>query len=587
MEENILNGIQNENDFKKILTKWKDEIIEAKEVVFDWTEEGLDGLQEVHGQADFIDKIYEYYGFKIGPEIYSKIMDGLDNVFLIWKVYKHLRNIYNTVTDSGDYVIDRALKEPPSDFEEAFQDLSDFIQMGSGFGLPGFLVDKGLELGSYLIDAIWEFLPSSKKKIREVFGYDNDVIDIVYEVGKKRNTRATRDQDITREDYDRYNEKISEWKPAFKNVHNGKTEEVLQNILAEKNKTESIIQGTKEVIQVLNDRFNEIAFEHNSVPFSNNSEPTSNGTKIIEYPLSIGDFIQGGYEYINHKSTQGTSNSESRLTEEEYLGIEQYLMKEIKEKNETVDQSEAWLRKVKEYLALYEYLKKAEEEKKSQYRQGAPYKDIPKALQAWKGNDKQIAASSKGDLNSAKSIIDLINEKGDGLSYPQIFEVISPEDLPRSSTRRFMKDMARMEGNKKTYEIYSSQAIGTTNAGNLFLAGEEGPELVVGAGGSRVFTAGETKNIISRAYENSFSIDPRYGELLMQKQKEKQQEREKASTSVSKTIKLDIGGYGAIKVDRGISEGDLLELVRENLSPILVDVLSREVFEEGDGSYDY
>jgi TP901 family phage tail tape measure protein len=64
-------------------------------------------------------------------------------------------------------------------------------------------------------------------------------------------------------------------------------------------------------------------------------------------------------------------------------------------------------------------------------------------------------------------------------------------------------------GKYDPYEVYVDSlpgfAIGTTNAPSMFIAGENGPELIVGAGGSTVYTAEETKSILG-AGGNSYSI---------------------------------------------------------------------------------
>lgn len=55
-----------------------------------------------------------------------------------------------------------------------------------------------------------------------------------------------------------------------------------------------------------------------------------------------------------------------------------------------------------------------------------------------------------------------------------------------------------------------ANATGTTDAENVFLAGEYGPELVVGARGSTVFPAGETQRIIEAISENELRYMPLY-----------------------------------------------------------------------------
>lgn len=61
-----------------------------------------------------------------------------------------------------------------------------------------------------------------------------------------------------------------------------------------------------------------------------------------------------------------------------------------------------------------------------------------------------------------------------------------------------------------------ANATGTTDAENIFLAGERGPELVVGARGSTVFPTGETQRIIDAVSEYEKDA-PYYSEIGLSK----------------------------------------------------------------------
>lgn len=593
---NSLSG-QYENDFKETLKRWKEEIKEAAAIVFDWAESGFDGIQEIHSSADLIDGISKLYGIDIDIETYSKVMNGLKSASIVWNSYKHMRNIVGTVTDSGDYVMDRALSNPPSEFEEAFDNLSDFIQ----FGVEGpavFALDKGLEMASYLIDIIWEYLPSSKKKIRKVFGYDNDVVDIVYDVGKKRNIRATRDQDITREDYDGYNKKIREWKPAIKNVRSGRTEDVLQDIIFEKNNTEALIQEAKKDIETYQAFFDEISRELNSRPKSKYIEILGNAEISGDsFEPNAADSLWYIYKIFSGQTETEMHDDMTELEEKGYLTRQSDLMENIDKKQKLVDQSEAWLKKVNEYLAFYEYLKKADEEKKSQYRQGAPYKTLPKSLQSWRGAYKPTPMASKEEAYNTKSIVDSINAEKDRLSASELRRVLDTKNLPSYWLEDALKRF-KLTGSESS--TINNWAIGTTNAGDLFLAGEDGPELVAGAGGSRVFTAGATKDIIGRAYRDAFDLeqvgftDSSAFHLPQQEffldpgtaiGKDSRGPQVENNANSNKTYTISIEGKGKVQIDGAVLREQMLDTLIENIKPVLIDMLEEEMFVEGNGSY--
>ncbi len=127
-------------------------------------------------------------------------------------------------------------------------------------------------------------------------------------------------------------------------------------------------------------------------------------------------------------------------------------------------------------------------------------------------------------------------------------------------------------------------ARGTSNAEDVFIAGEEGPELVVGHAGATVYTAEETRQIFNQNYkiadttvsssnpDSSFSNAESYsysnGERVV-------------------TIKLE--GVGSIRVSGSgsVSKDEIVDVMTEKIKPVLVGILNNEIYEEGDDTYEY
>lgn len=174
-----------------------------------------------------------------------------------------------------------------------------------------------------------------------------------------------------------------------------------------------------------------------------------------------------------------------------------------------------------------------------------------------------------------------------------------------------------------------ANASGTTNAGDIFIAGEEGPELIVGKAGSTVFPADETERIISAVSENdnrangydfmgaggnvATAITPysNGGAVFPADETERfisaipldsdnlttdyalaapeDRAGNEGSREQTKRITLEIAGSSPIEVsgNGGISKEDVVEILVANLRPALLNIVSEEIFEEGDGSYEY
>lgn len=121
------------------------------------------------------------------------------------------------------------------------------------------------------------------------------------------------------------------------------------------------------------------------------------------------------------------------------------------------------------------------------------------------------------------------------------------------------------------YEKIQHNANGTDNAANAFIAGEKGPELVVGAGGSKVFTADETQSIFRNA---AAALGAAQSSAL-------------PYASQERKIVIDFGGKGSIKVDGSANVDDIVAVMYEYAKPILVSLLEEEMVEEGEESHEF
>jgi len=60
--------------------------------------------------------------------------------------------------------------------------------------------------------------------------------------------------------------------------------------------------------------------------------------------------------------------------------------------------------------------------------------------------------------------------------------------------------------------------------------------------------------------------------------------------SVSRDVRrvvLEINGSGSIGVPNGCDEDEVYSMIYENVKPVLMGILKKELFEEGDMSYEF
>lgn len=178
-----------------------------------------------------------------------------------------------------------------------------------------------------------------------------------------------------------------------------------------------------------------------------------------------------------------------------------------------------------------------------------------KMIESYKGKAGDAAEQVAEAVNSALAIALLKDDAGDVTYGPQ------PHVVP---------------------SIIPAHANGTMNAEDVFIAGEQGPELIIGKQGSAVFPNEETERIVQAVNNKNFYVSPpEYS------QQSRETSREYFTGRSEKKITLEITGAGSLNVSSGTSKEAVLDFVMKNIEPKLLEILETETMEEGEGAYDY
>ncbi len=129
-------------------------------------------------------------------------------------------------------------------------------------------------------------------------------------------------------------------------------------------------------------------------------------------------------------------------------------------------------------------------------------------------------------------------------------------------------------------------ADGTVDSADVFIAGEEGPELIVGARGSTVFPADHTERILSAIRDTDFREKPLRADVpqsIMNMSESKNYNFNEIKSE--KKISIEINGNGNIGMAGNVDKESVLNILCENIKPILRNILETEDYEEGEGYY--
>ena len=132
----------------------------------------------------------------------------------------------------------------------------------------------------------------------------------------------------------------------------------------------------------------------------------------------------------------------------------------------------------------------------------------------------------------------------------------------------------------------SGHANGTLSAPeDVYIAGEEGPELIVGARGSEVFPTQETEKILSAVGGDETPISTE-GSAASSSAGRSAPSEEGGGDRSEKRIILEINGSGSIDAT-GADEDTIIDVLTRHVKPVLMNIIKGEIFEEGDLAYDF
>lgn len=132
----------------------------------------------------------------------------------------------------------------------------------------------------------------------------------------------------------------------------------------------------------------------------------------------------------------------------------------------------------------------------------------------------------------------------------------------------------------------SGHANGTVSAPeDVYIAGEEGPELIIGARGSEVFPAQETEKILSAVGGDETPISTE-GSAASSSAGRSAPSEEGGGDRSEKRIIFEINGSGSIDAT-GADEDTILDVLTRHVKPVLMNIIKGEIFEEGDLAYDF
>lgn len=130
----------------------------------------------------------------------------------------------------------------------------------------------------------------------------------------------------------------------------------------------------------------------------------------------------------------------------------------------------------------------------------------------------------------------------------------------------------------------AAYANGTTDSKPFYIAGENGPELIMGEQGSTVFPTQETERILSAIGNQKLSIS----ETINPANITGGGDGDPSVKESLKRIVLEIAGGGSIDISGGTADTDtILDLIMQNIRPALLSILRTDILEEGDLSYDF
>ena len=196
----------------------------------------------------------------------------------------------------------------------------------------------------------------------------------------------------------------------------------------------------------------------------------------------------------------------------------------------------------------------------------------------------QIRAGKTGAVSAAREVASAVTSELSAANATIHVSVTSSGSVAghaKGTTNAESVFVAGEQGPELVARPAAAYANGTTDSTDYFIAGENGPELIVGEQGSTVFPTQETDRLIDALNEKRQPLQVIAGGGGGVSGRQTAQEQ-------VKRILLEIAGSGAIEVSgNGADRETVLQIMWENLKPILMSIIQSEIYEEGDLSYDY
>lgn len=198
----------------------------------------------------------------------------------------------------------------------------------------------------------------------------------------------------------------------------------------------------------------------------------------------------------------------------------------------------------------------------------------------------QIRAGKTGAVSAAREVASAVTSALSAANATIHVSVTSSGSVAghaKGTTNAESVFVAGEQGPELVARPAAAYANGTTDSTDYFIAGENGPELIVGEQGSTVFPTQETDRLIDALNEKRQPLQVIAGGGGGVSVSGRQTAQEQV-----KRILLEIAGSGAIEVSgNGADRETVLQIMWENLKPILMSIIQSEIYEEGDLSYDY
>lgn len=195
--------------------------------------------------------------------------------------------------------------------------------------------------------------------------------------------------------------------------------------------------------------------------------------------------------------------------------------------------------------------------------------------------------------SETEQIIDAMSKQNEAVTVVNEYEPTGFMDKLENAFSKLTGKMSalfeKIDGITPTVEL-EGYATGTTSSEDSFIAGEDGPELVLGHSDSTVFPSDETDRVVDAVMTLYNKPTERTDDIYVPVATGNVSEDKSAGGDEVSTRKilLEIAGKGNIELTGGkVDKETLLSFLYEYLKPVLSEILTQEIYEEGDMAYEY